>query len=105
MMVNIRAGSEVVILAEVTDMILDPPALFSPNLGVRVTLHPPSGASPVIDQPMTEVSTGRYCYQYQTTDGSPVGVWTSHFRALHNSTVSITPKAGSFLLVTEAVVV
>jgi len=99
MMPVIRAGSAVVVAAEVTDMLQSPPVLMSPDTGVKVTLHAPDGTTPVTAQAMSEASTGRYTYQYQTETTSPLGVWTVEFKAQDGSSIGLTPPAGGFTLI------
>ena len=99
MMPVIRAGTEIVIATDVLDELLEPPALFSPQGGVKVTLHPPSGASPVDEEAMTLSTVGHYTFQYQSDPADVLGVWTIEFKVQHNSSVVLTPPAGGFVLV------
>jgi hypothetical protein len=100
MMPNIRAGTEVLVTVDIFDNLLVPPALFTPNAGVKVTLHAPDGTTPVSEQDCTNTTTGHFYYQYQTTaNSSPLGVWTTEFKVQHNSSVTLTAPAGGFVLV------
>ena len=99
MMPVIRAGTEIVLAVDVFDELLEPPALFSPQAGVKLTLDPPSGLSPVIQQAMTLGTVGHYTYQYQSATSDALGVWTIEFKVQHNSSIVLTPPAGGFVLI------
>ena len=99
MMDVIRAGSAVAIGIDVFDELLEPPALVTPAGGVTITLHPPSGASPVVAQPMTNTTVGHYTYQYQSSTADPQGLWTVEFAVTHTGAVVLVPIAGGFVLV------
>jgi hypothetical protein len=99
MMPPIRAGSEVAVIAHTLDELLEPPALATPNLGVFITFHPPSGTSPVIEQAMLLTSVGRYTYRYQGALTDVLGVWTMEFKIRHNTSTVLTQRQGAWVMV------
>ena len=93
------AGTEILLECETRDGKQETLPLGNPNVGVTLKLYNPSNAIIVNGENMTNLSTGRWRYAYQTTAGSPVGVWTAIFTAQDGSTIVPTAKIEVFELI------
>ncbi len=98
-MTIIRRGTEIYIEVEVRDRTSTPSALLDPDGGVFITLKNPSGTAVLSLVAMSKKSAGVYAYRYQTTDASPLGVWSMFFKAVHGVAAFLERDQGAFELV------
>ena len=96
---KIRAGSNILFDVTTKDRTIEPPALFNPATSVKITLIDPAGTVVIDDVAMSNVSTGLYRYQYQTTGASMLGSWLVWFKATDSAVIVSTPNLLAFTLV------
>jgi len=58
-----------------TTKVLATPALADPSNGCTITIEDPEGTSQVSAQAMTQLSTGKYYYEWQSNDSMPLGFY------------------------------
>lgn len=59
------------------------PVLLTPSLSPVISIFNPSGTALVTDAAMTNISTGRFKYLYQTLANSSVGIYTGNITVNH----------------------
>jgi hypothetical protein len=94
----IRAGSEAFFRLEIFDNTSDPPVLFNPAQGVKITITDPAGTVKANLQAMTNESTGVYSYRHQTDVADVTGVWTHFFKSQDGSSIVISDVMDAFKL-------
>lgn len=94
-------GTGVYIQIHIKDANQTTEQLFNPDTSITITIYNPSGVAVVTDGAMTNESLGTYGYNYQTTTGSPVGLYTAKFKAVNGSVTGLTHPIGVFLLRAE----
>lgn len=90
---RIKAGSGIVVWATVYDTQQDPPVLFAPSSGVKLSIRDSAGTLKLTEQAMTAVSTGLYRYRYQTATTDATGIWTGELKVQNSSDIDYTSPA------------
>lgn len=100
-MQKIQAGSLVSVRINVYNNLVDPPVLFSPSSGVKITITGPTGIAEVALGSMTPASTGVFTYAWQSAVDDALGDYAVTFKAIDVTGTTYEPAAIGFMLVDE----